>query len=129
MADFTPTQGQYLSYIVAYTDRHGYPPAESEIAAALCVSAPSVSLMVKTLERKGLIQRQPGQSRTIQVLVPDEEIPRWNSRRRGSAPTPAANLRRGTSGKPVCPHGLSGGWTRQREVCQQGRQAGDRDPG
>ena len=34
MADFTPTQGRYLAYIHAYTNLHGYPPAESEIAAA-----------------------------------------------------------------------------------------------
>ena len=35
MADFTPTQGRYLSFIQADTDLHGYPPAESEIAAAM----------------------------------------------------------------------------------------------
>ena len=32
----------------------GYPPAESEIAAAMCVSPPSVNQMVKMLEKKGL---------------------------------------------------------------------------
>ena len=31
------------------------PPAESEIAAALCVSPPSVNQMVKSLEKKGLV--------------------------------------------------------------------------
>ena len=61
MADFTPTQGRYLAFIHAYTNLHGYPPAESEIAAAMCVSPPSVNQMVKMLEKKGLIQRQPGQ--------------------------------------------------------------------
>jgi hypothetical protein len=29
MADFTPTQGRYLAFIRAYTNLHGYPPAES----------------------------------------------------------------------------------------------------
>src|SRR5438309_709871 len=70
MADFTPTQGRYLGFIRAYTNLHGYPPAESEIAAAICVSPPSGNQMVKLLEKKGLIQRQPGQPRSIQVQVP-----------------------------------------------------------
>ena len=75
MADFTPTQGRYLAFIHAYTRRRGMPPAEAEIAAAMCVSPPSVNQMMKTLERKGLIFRQPGVPRTIRVLVPEEEIP------------------------------------------------------
>lgn len=78
MADFTPTQGRYLAFIHAYTTRHGYPPAESEIAAAMCVSPPSVNQMVKALEKKGLILREPGQPRSLQVLVPEGEIPAWN---------------------------------------------------
>ena len=52
-AHFTGTQGRYISFIHAYTKLHGRPPAESEIAAALCVSPPSVNQMVKSLEKKG----------------------------------------------------------------------------
>src|SRR5262249_55839916 len=70
----------------AYTSLHGYPPAESEIAAAMCVSPPSVNQMVKMLERKGLILRQPGQARSLQVLVSEDKIPPWNKRK----PAPAA---------------------------------------
>src|SRR5947209_16940633 len=81
MADFTPTQARYLAFIHAYTSLHGYPPAESEIAAALCVSPPSVNQMVKTLEKKGLILRHPGQPRSLQILIPDNEIPPWNNRK------------------------------------------------
>src|SRR5437660_761372 len=88
MADFTPTQGRYLAFIQAYTNLHGYPPAETEIAAAMCVSPPSVSQMVKMLEKKGLIARQPGLPRTIQVLVPEEEIPAWNNRKPAKGPNP-----------------------------------------
>jgi Plasmid pRiA4b ORF-3-like protein/LexA DNA binding domain len=93
MADFTPTQGRYLAFVHAYTNLHGYPPAESEIAAAMCVSPPSVNQMVKMLERKGLIQRQPGQARSLRVLVPEEEIPPWNKRKpaRSWAPANPAN--------------------------------------
>jgi hypothetical protein len=84
MANFTPTQGRYLAFIRAYTDLHGYAPAESEIAAAICVSPPSVNQMVKALEKKGLIQRQPGQPRSILVLVPEDEIPPWNGRKQAT---------------------------------------------
>jgi hypothetical protein len=91
MADFTPTQGRYLAFIHAYTNMRGYPPAESEIAAAMCVSPPSVNLMVKTLEKKGLILRQPGQPRSVQVLVTEDEIPSWNNRKPAKSSALAGN--------------------------------------
>jgi hypothetical protein len=87
MADFTPTQGRYLAFIRAYTDLHGYPPSESEIATAICVSPPSVNQMVKMLEKKGLIDRQPGQPRSIRVRVPESDIPPWNNRKRAANPS------------------------------------------
>jgi hypothetical protein len=85
MALFTPIQGRYLSFIHAYTNVHGYPPSEADMAAAMCVSPPSVNQMVKMLEKKGLILRQPGRPRSIQVLVPEAEIPAWNGRKSASA--------------------------------------------
>ena len=94
MATFTATQGRYLAYIHAYTSLHGHPPAESEIAAALCVSPPSVNQMVKQLERKGLIERQPGEARTLRVLIPEDEIPPWGNRK------PPSNLAR-ASQRPI----------------------------
>jgi Plasmid pRiA4b ORF-3-like protein/LexA DNA binding domain len=107
MAHFTPTQGRYLAFIHAYTSRRGYPPAESDIAAAMCVSPPSVNQMVKTLEKRGLILRHPGQARSLEVLVPNDELPAWNNRKPADswararsaprrpavpAPAPPANL-------------------------------------
>jgi len=89
MADFTPTQGRYLAFIHAYTRLHEYPPAESEIATAMGVSPPSVNQMVKMLERKGLIQHQPGQPRSLQMLVPEDQIPPWNKRKPARSPAPA----------------------------------------
>ncbi len=86
MADFTPTQGRYLAFIHAYTNLHGCPPAESDIAAAICVSPPSVNQMVKMLEKKGLIDRQPGQPRSLRVRVPEDEIPPWNGRKHAKNP-------------------------------------------
>ena len=86
MDAFTPTQGRYLAFIHAYTCLHGYPPAESEIAGAMCVSPPSVNQMVKMLEKKGLILRRPGQPRSLQVLVPEDQIPAWNKRKSARSP-------------------------------------------
>jgi hypothetical protein len=99
MADFTPTQGKYLSFIHAYTSLHGYPPAESDIAAAMCVSPPSVNMMVRTLEKKGLLLRHPGQPRSLQLLVPDDEIPPWNKR----AAAPADPAKRAAPARPPKP--------------------------
>ncbi|HVX13655.1 MAG TPA: MarR family transcriptional regulator [Pirellulales bacterium] len=82
MANVTPTQGRYLAFIHAYTDLHGYPPAESEIAAAMCVSPPSVHQMVKMLEKRGMIARQPGQPRSLRILLPEHEIPPWGTPQR-----------------------------------------------
>jgi Plasmid pRiA4b ORF-3-like protein/LexA DNA binding domain len=103
MADFTPTQGRYLAFIHAYTNLHGYPPAETEIAAAMCVSPPSVNQMVKMLERKGLILRQPGQPRSIQVLVPEDEIPPWKSRKQTGTPARAPKPPSRISATPSAP--------------------------
>jgi hypothetical protein len=51
--------------------------------------------MVKMLERKGLILRQPGQARSLQLLVPEEEIPSWNNKRKPArSPAPAAPAKR-----------------------------------
>src|SRR5580693_6261262 len=100
MADFTATQGRYLGFIHAYTCLHGYPPAESEIAGAMCVSPPSVNQMVKMLEKRGLILRQPGQPRSLQVLIPDDEVPSWNNRKPATGP---ARPSRYSSRLPVRP--------------------------
>ena len=81
MPEFTPTQGRYLSYIYAYTEGFGLPPAESEIANGIGVSPPSVNQMMKTLERKGLIRRQPGVPRSIEILIAGDAIPNWKGKR------------------------------------------------
>ncbi len=80
MTEWTPTQGRYLAFIHAYTQGFGYPPAESEIAKVMKVSPPSVNQMMKTLEKRGFIRREPGVARSIQILAPPELIPRWNKR-------------------------------------------------
>ena len=103
MADFTPTQGRYLAFIHAYTNLHGIAPAETEIATAMCVSPPSVNQMVKVLEKRGLIDRQPGQPRSIQVRIPDDEIPPWNSRKQAKSPPRPASQPSRIAADPAAP--------------------------
>jgi len=74
----TPTakQGQYLAYIHTYTKLHGRAPAEAELQAYFRVTPPSVHQMILTLERIGLIRRQPGVARSITVVIPADAIPK-----------------------------------------------------
>lgn len=72
---FTATQGQYLAFIHAYTRVLGRPPAEADMQRHFKVTAPAVHQMLLTLERNGLIKREPGVARSIQLLIPPEAIP------------------------------------------------------
>lgn len=73
--EFTDKQGQYLSFIHLYTKLNRQPPAEADIQRYFEVTAPTVHNMVVRLESKGLIRRQPGRGRSIQVLVPPKQLP------------------------------------------------------
>ena len=73
-ADYTPRQGQYLAFIY-YTKIHGVPPAEADMQRYFRVSPPAVHEMVKTLERQGLIEREPGRPRSIRLLLTRAELP------------------------------------------------------
>jgi len=72
---FTPKQGQYLAFIYAYTRVNGRPPAEADLQRHFRVTPPSVHQMVLVLEHAGLIRRQPGVPRSIEVLVAPEALP------------------------------------------------------
>jgi DNA-binding MarR family transcriptional regulator len=72
---FTEKQGQYLAFIYTYSRMFRRPPAEADMQRHFQVSPPSVHQMVLTLERAGLIQRQPGVARSIEILVTPEELP------------------------------------------------------
>jgi hypothetical protein len=73
---FTAKQGQYLAFIYSYSKIHRQAPAESDLERYFQVSPPAVHDMVKTLERNGLIERTPGQGRSIRLLVQPEHLPR-----------------------------------------------------
>ena len=72
---FTETQGQYLAFIYAYSRMFRRAPAETDMQRHFGVSPPSVHQMVLTLDRAGLIKRQPGVARSIELLVPPEDLP------------------------------------------------------
>ena len=73
---FTAKQGQYLAFIYNYTKIHGRAPAESDLERYFRVSPPAIHDMIKTLERNGLIERTPGQARSIRLCVQPEQLPR-----------------------------------------------------
>ena len=74
-APFTAKQGEYLTFIYAYTRVNGLPPAEADMQRYFAVTPPTVHQMVLTLERGGFIRRTPGKPRSIEVLVPRESLP------------------------------------------------------
>ena len=74
-AEFTELQGQYLAFIHAYTKLHRRPPAEADMQSYFAVTPPSVHRMVVELEHRGLIRRQPGQARSIEILLAPERLP------------------------------------------------------
>ena len=74
-APWTPKQGQYLAFIYAYLTLHGRAPAERDLERFFRTTPPSVHTMVLALEREGFIRRQPGVARSIELLVPPEELP------------------------------------------------------
>ncbi len=74
----TARQGQFLAYIHQYGIINGCAQAEADMQRFFQITPPSVHSMVLTLERRGLIQRLPGQARSITLLVSPESLPRLN---------------------------------------------------
>lgn len=72
---FTETQGQYLAFIHTYVLLNRQAPAEADFQRFFCVTAPSVHSMIKQLERLGFIRRTPRQARSIELLVPADQLP------------------------------------------------------
>ncbi len=72
---FTAKQGQYLAFIWAYSQINRRAPAEADFQRYFRVTAPSVHQMIKTLDQLGLIDKQPGVPRSIQLLVPPQDLP------------------------------------------------------
>jgi DNA-binding MarR family transcriptional regulator len=64
-----------LAFIVAYVKLNRRPPAEADFQRYFEVTPASVHDMILTLERRGLIRRTPGRSRSVEIVVPLSEIP------------------------------------------------------
>jgi mRNA interferase MazF len=75
MVPYTRKQGQYLAFIYYYTRVNGIPPTEADMQRYFKTTPPSVHQMVLTLEKRGFIHREPRKPRTIQVLLPREQLP------------------------------------------------------
>ena len=75
---FTEKQGQYLAFIYIYAHMFRRPPAEADMHRHFQVTPPTVHQMIVTLERNGLIRRQPGVARSIQILVAPKDLPILN---------------------------------------------------
>ncbi len=75
MPPYTRKQGQYLAFIYNYTKINGVPPAEADMQGYFKTTPPAVHQMVLTLEKRGFIQRVAGQARSINMLLPPEQLP------------------------------------------------------
>ncbi len=73
--EFTSRQGQYLAFIHAYTLVNRRPPAQADLQRFFRVTPPTVHQMLLTLEKAGLISRQPGVARSVAVLVGRDRLP------------------------------------------------------
>jgi len=72
---FTALQGRYLSFVYVYTRIHGRPPAESDLQHFFRVTPPAIHQMLLTLDKNGLISSTPGAPRSMEVLVPPQDLP------------------------------------------------------
>jgi hypothetical protein len=64
-----------LAFNYVYAHMFGLAPAEADMQRHFRVSPPSVHQMVLGLERDGLIRRRPGAARSIDILVPRQDLP------------------------------------------------------
>jgi repressor LexA len=72
---FTKRQGQVLAFIHMYIKLNRRPPAEIDIARYFQITPPSAHQMVRTLDDKKLIVREPGVGRSIRLLVDPANLP------------------------------------------------------
>jgi len=64
--------------IHAYTLVNGRPPAQADMQRFFQVTPPTVHQVLITLEKAGLISRQPSAARSIAVQVADADLPALN---------------------------------------------------
>ena len=69
-----------MAFIETYTTLHGVAPAEADMQRFFRVTPPAVHRMILALEERGLIERVPGRSRSIRLLLSSNEIPKLEPR-------------------------------------------------
>ena len=92
MNTLTPRQQQVLACIVAHLQRQGYPPTLREIAHELGIRGTlAVSKHLAALQRKGYLERNPGNSRALSVAGRPPAAPQLPilGRVRAGTPQPA----------------------------------------
>src|SRR5437764_10366015 len=73
-AELTGRQREIWSFLVAYVDRHGYPPTVREIGEAVGLASPStVHAHLANLERAGLLRRDPTKPRALELVGRERE--------------------------------------------------------
>lgn len=65
----TTRQQEIWQFLAAYVDEHGYPPTVREIGEAVGLASPStVHAHLASLEREGLIRRDPTKPRALELV-------------------------------------------------------------
>jgi repressor LexA len=72
MRELTVRQREVLSFIRAFSARHGAPPTVREIGDKFRVTPRAAFDHLKALERKGMLQRRTGSGRTARALTLSE---------------------------------------------------------
>jgi repressor LexA len=68
LTDLSPRQRQTLEWVKSFIRQHHMPPTVREIGEAFGTKSSSVFDLLKALERKGYITREPRKARSIVVL-------------------------------------------------------------
>jgi len=68
MRGLTHRQKQVLSFIVKFTNAHGFPPSVREVGSHFDMAPSSALDHLRALERKGYIRRVPLKPRCLEVL-------------------------------------------------------------
>jgi repressor LexA len=72
--ELTGRQQEIWAFLVAYVDRHGYPPTVREIGEAVGLASPStVHAHLANLERAGLLKRDPTKPRALELTGREQQ--------------------------------------------------------
>jgi repressor LexA len=72
----TARQQEIWNFLVAYVDRHGYPPTVREIGEHVGLASPStVHAHLANLERAGLLRRDPTKPRALELIGRERREP------------------------------------------------------